>query len=198
MTTAAPCPSFDDLADYWASDAPPAEIERIEAHVFECAGCARLLSEAERLHAAIGALAQSGSVQAFVTDALLNRLARDGVRVRSYALGPGETIRCAIWSDDDVLVTRLRADFTGVTSVDAELRLETGEQWSQTTDVPVSEGATELVMALPASVVRNAPNALIRLTLRGSAGSGKEHVLAEYGFDHEGTLERDASSNDRE
>ena len=140
MTTATTCLSFGELADYWPSDATPAEIERIEAHVFECEGCARLLAEAERLRASIEALAQSGSIQAFVTDAMLNRLARDGVRVRSYALGPGETIRCAIWSDDEVLVTRLRADFTGVTSVDAEMRLETGEEWSQTTDVPVLRG----------------------------------------------------------
>jgi len=190
MTTATTCLSFGELADYWASDAPPAEIERIEAHVFECEGCARLLSEAEGLRASIEALAQSGGIQAFVTDAMLNRLARDGVRVRSYAVDPGETIRCAIWSDDEVLVTRLRADFTGVTSVDAELRLETGEQWSQMTDVPVGEGAKELVMALPASVVRNAPSASMRLTLRGSAGSGKEDLLAEYVFDHEGTLDR--------
>jgi hypothetical protein len=191
MTTAAtPCPSPSDLSDYWTSDATPAEIERIEAHVFECEGCARRLSEAERLRAGIGALAQSGSVQAFVTDAMLNRLARDGVRVRSYVLGPGETVRCAVWADDEVLVTRLRADFTGVSSVDAEMRLETGEEWSHATDVPVCEGATELVMALPASVVRNAPSAPMRLTLRGSAGSRKEDLLAEYVFDHEGALDR--------
>lgn len=191
MTTIAkPCLSLDDLSDYWTPDASPAEIERIEAHVFECEGCARLLSQAERLRAGIGALAQSGSVQAFVTDAMLNRLARDGVRVRSYVLDPGETVRCAVWADDEVLVARLRADFTGVSSVDAEMRLETGAEWSHATDVPVREGATELVMALPASVVRNAPSAQMRLTLRGSAGSRREDLLVEYVFDHEGSLDR--------
>ena len=104
---------------------------------------------------------------------MLNRLARDGVRVRSYVLGPGETVRCAVWADDEVLVARLRGDFTGVSSVDAEMRLETGEEWEHATDVPVPEGATELVLALPAALVRKAPIAPMRLTLRAAAGSAE-------------------------
>ena len=102
--TSAPCPSFGELADYWTSDITPGDAERIEAHIFDCERCARMLAEADRLRDGIGALARAGSIQAFVNDAVLNRLARDGVRVRSYALGPGETVRCAVWADDDVLV----------------------------------------------------------------------------------------------
>ena len=185
------CPSFSDLAEYWTTDIAPADIERIEGHIFECQRCARLLTEADQLRTAIGDLAQAGAIQAFVTDAVLNRLARDGVRVRSYVLGPGETVRCAVWADDDVLVTRLRGDFTGITSVDAEMRFDTGEEWGRVTDVPVRHGATELVFALPASLVRTAPNAPMRLTLRsGVADSTSGNVLAEYVFHHEGTLDR--------
>ena len=185
-----PCPSFGELADYWTSDITPADAEQIETHVFECERCARMLAEADRLRAGIRDLARSGNVQAFVNDALLNRLARDGVRVRSYALGPGETVRCAVWADDDVIVARLRADFTGVESVDAEMRFDTGEEWAQATDVPVRQGETELVLALPAGLVRNAPTVPMRLTLRHSAGSSGERILAQYVFHHEGALER--------
>ena len=185
------CPSFGELADYWTADAAPADVERIEGHVFECQRCARLLSEADRLRAGIGAVAQTGAVQAFVTDAVLNRLARDGVRVRSYSLDPGEAIYCTVWADDDVVVTRLRADFTGVVSVDAEMRLDTGQEWGHATDIPVREGATELVLALPASSIRKVPVASMRLTLRGSAGSTRAGVVAEYVFHHEGALERE-------
>jgi hypothetical protein len=195
--TRTPCPSFVELADYWTSDVTPGDADQIETHVFECERCARMLAEAERLRAGIGALARSGSVQAFVTDAVLNRMARDGVRVRYYALNPGESVRCAVWSDDDVLVTRLRANFAGVESVDAEMRLDSGEEWSHTRDIPVPAGATELVMALPAALVRTAPNIPMRLTLRASNPSRHEPVLAEYVFDHEGALERAPSSNDR-
>jgi anti-sigma factor ChrR (cupin superfamily) len=192
-----PCPSFGELADYWTSDIAADEAERIEAHVFGCERCARLLAEAERLRTGIGALAQSGGVQAFVNDDILNRLARDGVRVRSYALGPGESVRCAVWAGDDLLVTRLRANFAGVNAVDAEMRLDSGEEWAHTTDIPVREGATELVMALPAALVRTAPTIPMRLTLRASDASRSDRVLAEYIFNHEGALERGPSSNDR-
>ena len=142
--TRTPCPSFGELADYWTSDITPDEAEQIETHVFDCERCARMLAEADRLRVGIRDLARSGNVQAFVNDAVLNRLARDGVRVRSYALDPGETVRCAVWADDDVIVARLRADFTGVESVDAEMRFDTGEEWAQATDVPVRKGETEM------------------------------------------------------
>jgi len=196
--TSAPCPSFGELADYWTSDITPGDAERIEAHVFECERCARMLAEADRLRESIRALARGGNIQAFVNDAVLNRLARDGVRVRYYALNPGESVRCAVWSDDDVLVTRLRGNFAGVESVDAEMRLDSGEEWSRTSDIPVPEGATELVMALPAALVRTAPRIPMRLTLRASDPSRGAQILAEYVFNHEGALERAPSSNDRE
>lgn len=195
--TSTPCPTFGELADYWTSDITPADAEQIETHLFECERCAKMLAEADRLRAGITDLARSGHIHAFVTDAVLNRLARDGVRVRSYALNPGESVQCAVWSDDDVLVTRLRGDFTGVESVDAEMRLDSGEQWGHTTDIPVPKGATELVMALPAALVRTAPHTPMRLTLRASDSSRDERVLGEYVFNHEGALERTPSSNDR-
>jgi hypothetical protein len=191
--TSTACPTFGELADYWTSDTAPGDTEQIETHVFECERCAKMLAEADRLREGITDLARSGHIQAFVTDAVLNRLARDGVRVRYYALNPGESVRCAVWSDDDVLVTRLRGDFAGVESVDAEMRLDSGEQWGNTTDIPVPQGATELVMALPAALVRTAPQMPMRLTLRAR----DERVLAEYIFNHEGALERTSSSNDR-
>jgi hypothetical protein len=189
MTGDRSCPSFAELAEYWTADISSVEAERIETHVFECARCARLLAEAEHLRSGLAALAKSGGFQAFVTDGLLNRLARDGVRVRQYSLDPGETIRCSAWSEDEVLVARLRGNFTGVAAVDAEMRLPTGEPWGRSTDVPVREGATELVLALPATRVRSAPEGPMRLTLRAS-GSPDGSILAEYVFDHEGAHER--------
>jgi hypothetical protein len=184
------CLPFGELADYWTSDIGPADAERIEAHAFECASCARLLAESERLRSEIGAVARGGGFQAFVTDGLLNQLARDGVRVRSYALDPGDSINCSAWADDEVLVARLRADFSGATAVDVEMRFETGEEWGRSTDVPVREGATELVMALPATMVRSAPLGPMRLTLRAASGSPTAGVIAEYVFNHEGAHSR--------
>ena len=187
--TSRPCFSIGELADYWTADATPAEVDQIEAHVFECAACARLLAEADLMRRSLGRLAKAGGFQAFVNDSLLNRLARDGVRIRSYSIDAGGAVQCAVWSDDDVVVARLRGDFRGVTSLDAEMRLATGEEWSRASDVAVREGSTELVLAIPAAVVRNAPQIQLHLTLRAS-GSHEGSILAEYVFDHRGAISR--------
>jgi hypothetical protein len=191
MTTrSSVCLSIGELSDYWTADASPDEIERIEAHVFTCAACTELLAEADRLQRSIGAVARTGGFQAFITDSLLNQLARDGVRVRHYAMDAGGSVQCAVWDEDEVLVTRLRADFSGVTAVDAVMRLDTGEEWGSASDIPVHEGSREVIMALPAELVRRAPEVPMRLTLRSSSASPHEAPLAEYTFDHRGAHAR--------
>jgi hypothetical protein len=189
MTDTAHCLSFGHLADYWTADVAAADAERIEAHVFACDRCARLLDDAERLRTLIRALTHAGGVRAFVTDDLLNELARNGVRVRTYVVAPGESVQCATWADDEVLVARLKGDFTGISAVDADMRLDTGESWGTATEVPVREGATELLLAFPAEALRQAPPLPMRLTLCASGLHGG-HPIAEYVFDHRGTHTR--------
>jgi hypothetical protein len=184
------CLSIGELSDYWTTDISLDEIERIEAHIFECSACTQLLDDADLLRRGIGDVGRTGGFQAFVTDSLLNQFARDGVRVRTYAMDAGGSVQCAVWDDDEVLVTRLRADFSGVAAVDAVLRLDTGEEWGRTSDVPVPAGSRELIMALPAEFVRRAPHAPIRLTLRSTTASSDEAPLAEYTFDHRGAHTR--------
>lgn len=184
------CLTIGELSDYWTVDLSPDDVQRIEAHVFSCATCTQLLADTDRLRRSIGHAARSGGLQAFVTDSLLNQFARDGVRVRSYAMDAGGSVQCAVWDEDEVLVTRLRADFSGVTAVDAEMRLDTGEAWGRASDIPVPEGSREVIMALPADVVRRAPEVPIRVILRSSSASPGEAPLAEYTFDHRGAHTR--------
>jgi hypothetical protein len=191
MTTkAGACLSIGELSDYWTAEVSADDMERIEAHVFMCSACTELLAEADRLRRRIGEAARTGGFQSFVTDSLLNQLARDGVRVRSYVMDAGGAVQCAVWEDDEILVTRLRADFSGVTAVDAVMRLDTGEEWGRATDIPVTEGSREVIMALPASLVRLAPEVPMRLTLRSSSASPDDAALAEYTFDHRGSHRR--------
>jgi hypothetical protein len=55
----------------------------------------------------------------------------------------------------------------------------------------VRAGASELLLALPASAVRTVPTTPMRLTLRRSADAPGGEILAEYVFVHEGALDRD-------
>lgn len=184
------CLSPGELSDYWTADAFPDDVQRIEAHVFSCAACTQLLDDVERMRRSIGDVARTGGLQAFVTDSVLNQFARDGVRVRSYAMDAGGSVQCAVWDEDEVMVTRLRADFSGVAAVDVVMRLDTGEEWGRASDIPLPEGSREVIMALPAEFVRRAPEVAIRLTLCSSAASPDAAPLAEYTFDHRGAHSR--------
>lgn len=189
MTTpSSSCLTFGELADYWTADATPSEIERIETHVFACAECAARLAESDLLRRRLGETVRAGAFQAIITDSVLNKLSRDGVRVRSYVVASGEAVQCAVWDDDDLLVARLRGNFTGVTSVNAVMRLETGEELDRVSDVPVREGTTELLLALSAEGVRRGPDAPMRLTLTREGGG--HDIVGEYVFDHRGTHTR--------
>jgi hypothetical protein len=77
------------------------------------------------------------------------------------------------------------------------MRLDSGEEWGRASDVPVSAGATELLLALPASAIRKAPARPMRLTLRSSSGSDAANVLAEYVFHHEGAHDRSGASTEQ-
>jgi anti-sigma factor RsiW len=189
MPTSA-CLTFGELADYWTSDLTSSETERIEAHVFECADCAARLAESERLRTRLRDTIRTGAFHAVITDSVLNRLSRDGVRVRAYTIDPGDRLECAVWADDEVLVARLRGDFTGLSSVSSVMRLDTGEEVDRVVDAPVRDGSRELLFALSAEGIRHGPNAPMRLTVTAGPDPQGRDVLAEYVFDHRGTHDR--------
>lgn len=190
MTPHDACLTVGELGDYWAPDTTPSEIERIESHVFSCAACTARLADAERLRQRIGDIARAGSFQSVITDAVLNKLSRDGVRIRTYTVEPGESVQCALWADDEIMVTRLRGDFAGVSSVNAVMHLANGDELDRVVDVPVRDGSTELLLAMPAEQIRRVPDARIHITLTRGPDSADKGVLGEYMFDHHGTHDR--------
>ena len=98
------CPApieFADVVDYWAGDLTRADEDRIEEHVFTCADCAREMAAAEGLARGIAAVVREGRLHSVVTEAILNRLSADGVRIRTYTLESEAIVPCAVWADDD-------------------------------------------------------------------------------------------------
>jgi hypothetical protein len=190
--TGTPCRApieFADVVDYWAGELTRVEEDRIEEHVFTCAGCARELAAAEGLARGIAAVAREGRLDSVVTDAILNRLAADGARVRMYTLEEGKIVHCAVWADDDLVVTRIRADLAEVDSVSIVTRQASGDEISRLSDVTVRPGQREILNAFSAARLRKLPPTRVQVSVMAQVGSG-ERTIAEYTLEHAGTFER--------
>jgi len=174
--------SDDDLLDYWTRTIDRTDAERIEEHLFSCGACAARLDAMASLGAGLAALVRRGRVSGIVSRSLLNRLQRDGVQVRQYTVSPGETVPCAAFPGDDLLVVSLRADFAGAESVSLSVTGPEDAAFGYVSDVPVARSDSEILWATPGDRVRRMPSA--RLRLRLTSGSAGAPVLGEYELDH--------------
>lgn len=173
----------ETLLDYWLGDADAAgaSAESVEAHLFSCETCTARLEWLQTLQASIATLGRDGRVSGLVSRSLLNRLQRDGVRVRLYTVSPGETVPCAIFPGDDLVVTALRADFSTADRVALSMMgpeaLFVGPE-----EVPVSSSDTEVLWALSAAHGRTLPSMRLQVTL--TAMGADPRVLGEYVLEH--------------
>ena len=191
------CPApigFDAVVDYWAGDLTRAEEDRIDEHVFTCADCARELAAAEALAGGIAAVVREGRLNTVVTEAILNRMAADGVRIRSFTLDGSGVVPCAVWAGDDLVVSRLRADFTGVDAVTIVARQASGEEISRLSGVEVRPGQHEILNAFSAARLRSLPETRVHISVTAHAAGGNERMLAEYTLEHGGSFDRQSGS----
>ena len=184
MTPACASPIADArLIDYWTGELPAAEEPSIEEHMFACADCSARLEAVAALAGGVAALARQGRISGIISRALLNRLQRDGVRVRQYTLDPGETVPCAAFPGDDVVVTVLNANLAGVRAVSLRMTGPDDAVMAAIDDIPVSASPTGVLWATPGALIRSLPSQRVRLTIRSADGAG---LIAEYGLDHTG------------
>jgi anti-sigma factor RsiW len=176
-----------DLLDYAAGDLPEAEATSIEEHLFSCADCGARAAEFDAVVRAIRPAVRSGAVGGFVTDAVLNRLAREGVRVRSFALSPGATVPCAVWDDDELMALRLRGDFGGASEIMVSQRVAGTEVSRATGQVAPRHG--EIIYALPAGWVRQLPVVEVEVFLTARE-DGEDRPIGSYTLVHGGSLHR--------
>jgi hypothetical protein len=181
--------SFADLVDYWVGDLDQASAERVEAHVFECTECANHLAEIVPMAAGVAEAVRGGHVHTVITDALLNKLSRDGVRVRTFVPEAGKFIPCAVWPDDDIVVSRYKGDFGAYDRLTLVMMMEDGRELSRLSDVPLVNGPHEILTALSAAQLRRLPVVRLRMIVSGTR-EGREQVIGEYGLEHGGTMSR--------
>jgi hypothetical protein len=173
----------ENLLAYWFDRAASDDTETLEAHLFACAACSDRMSELVALGQGVSALARQGRLSGVIPRGVLNRLQRDGVRIRTYTLAPGETIPCAAFPGDDIIATALQADLSGVTAVSLSAE-GPGTPVRTLDDVPVVPGDGGVIWVLPASVVRDMPSTRLRLTMR--AVEDTPRLLGEYVLEHTG------------
>ena len=178
-----------DLTDYAAGELSTAESSALEEHLFACAACSARAAEFDRLVRAIPPAVRSAEVTGFVTDAVLNRLSREGVRVRTYALSPGDVVPCAVWEDDEVMALRMRGDLRGSTEFTLSQRIAGNEVVHATGQVAAGSRG-EIIYALPAAWVRELPVTEVEVLLTATEEGGAERPVGSYTLVHEGSVRR--------
>lgn len=173
------------LADYWFEDAEPAEQERVEQHLMECEACSARLRGLVALGEGVRRAAREGAVQVVVSAAFVETAGRHGLRTREYRVPPGGRVACTVTPEDDLLLSRLEADFRGVSRLDVVSSWEGGPE-QRVDDVPVSPDARELILAQSMPAMRALGDGVMRVRLVASEESG-ERLLGEYTFAHSPT-----------
>jgi hypothetical protein len=177
----APVPE-ETLLEYWARDlADGDEMDRVEEHLFACGDCSARLQHLAELGSGLATLVRQGRLSGIVSRAILNRLQRDGIHVRMFSLRPGETVPCAVYPGDDLIVTAMRADFSGVDAVTLSVTGPGQTPFSRIDDVPVPGPGDEVLWVTPASVVRELPSIRLDLTLASAATRAE---LGRYALEH--------------
>jgi len=170
----------ETLLDYWL-ETDAAGVELLEAHLFTCASCTARLEEMQALHAGIATLGREGRVSGILSRSLLNRMQRDGVRVRLYSVSPGETVACAVFPGDDLLVAALRANFANAERVTLSM-VSTHAPLAAPEELTVSPSDTEVLWAVSAAHGRTLPSMRLQLTL--TTVDADARVLGAYVLEH--------------
>jgi hypothetical protein len=170
------------LVDWWAGERLPGTRE-LEAHLLGCGPCSARADELQRMAEGIAALLRAGELSVVVVPAVVDRLRRDGLRVREYAVPAGGGVQCTITPDDDLLLARLGAELLGVTRLDLVSRIE-GAQEVRLTELPFDPRASELLLVPPVSAIRARPDFVERMTLVAVSAEGRERVVGRYEFRH--------------
>jgi len=170
------------LLDYWLGELPAPEQDHVEEHLLECHDCSQALSELVAIGDGVRRLAHQGALHVVVSPSFLEAAGRRGLRVREYSVPPGGRVACTVTAEDDLLVSRLQGDFSGVTRLDLVAQTE-GQPEERVEDLPVNPSAHELIVAQAMPRMRAMGSCVVHLRLVATDPNG-DRVLGEYTFAH--------------
>lgn len=176
------------LGDYWLSALAESEEEAVELHLLECGDCAGRLREVMSLAEGIGSLAREGSLRMVVSESYLERIARDGLRIREYTVEAGGRIECTVTAEDNLLIARLSTNLAGAKRVDLCLCDGHGIERMRLPDIPVRSGAGEVVYQESISFAKALPTDKLIVRMVALEDEGQERLLGEYAFSHTRSL----------
>jgi hypothetical protein len=176
------------LADYWLALLPPAEEDAIELHLFDCGDCSARLQQAAALTSQIRDIARQGSLWMIVSDAHLQNLASNNLRIREYAPPPGGRVECTVTADDDILIGRMAADFAGAPRVDLCICDASGNEQRRFSDIPIGAGTSEVLFQVSMSFAKASPSNQMKIRLVSVGPELTERPLAEYTYNHTRSL----------
>ncbi len=171
-----------ELLDWWTGELAPAQARRVEEHLLACPGCSSRAAALPRLAHGVGELVREGALPVAVLPAVVERLRREGRRVREYRVLPGGGVQCTVGPEDDVVLARLVADLREVARVDLVSRVDDGPE-ERHSDVPFDPAAGEVIFVPWTDVLRARPAHVDRMRLL-AVGPRGESLLGEYTFDH--------------
>jgi hypothetical protein len=176
------------LTDYWLGALESGEEEPVEEHLLGCDRCAAELLSVIALANGVRDLAREGSLRMIVSDAYLRRAAEQGLRIREYAPPAGGSVQCTVTADDDLLISRLAADFSGTTHVDLRFCDEHGVEQGRLADIPVPSGPGSVAYQESMAWAKAAGTQTLVARLIALDEAGSERLLGEYTFRHTRTL----------
>jgi hypothetical protein len=185
--------TFGEIADYVAGDLEPEAERRVEEHYFSCEACARRIEAVELLGRGIADAVGAGLIGGWISGDTVERLRRQGLRLREYRLQPGVSVNCTAAPADDLVLLHLHGDFgEGPAVVDVEFEdLSTGSVAThRDIEVSVDREHRRLTLVSTGDTIRAYPRSRWTMRVRGAEGAGAP--VGPFVLDHTPWEERGA------
>jgi hypothetical protein len=179
---AAPIP-FAKLVEYWCGELDAAAEAPIEEHLLGCTACSAALESLAALANGVRAAFREGALHAAISASFLDEMKRQALRVHEYPVAPGESVHCTIASDDDAVVSRLKAPLAGIGRLDLVSMNERGELLFRLEDIPFDPDAGEVIFCPAVAALKRHPAYTDHVRLL-AVGDDGERAVGEYTFIH--------------